>query len=243
MTVAPTPLPRRGLPHRRSLGFWSLILALILIGFAVLIQRDVFESSSRSDTLVGSGIAGSQIRTLPPFGSVELAGSNNVVVHVGARQGVVVHADDNLLSHVTTEVDAARLVIGNTPGSFSTNAPMRVDVTVKSLDGVTLTGSGTIAVTGVDAASLTVTLAGSGVLRLAGTASSLDVAVAGSGDAQLAGLRADHVTAVVAGSGRIHVTAIKSLDASVPGAGTIVYGGNPERVSTNVTGVGSVTPE
>jgi hypothetical protein len=36
------------------------------------------------------------------FTSVDLAGANIVVVHVGREQKVVVHADDNLLGRVTT---------------------------------------------------------------------------------------------------------------------------------------------
>jgi hypothetical protein len=35
---------------------------------------------------------------------------------------------------------------------------------------------------------------------------------------------------------------IKSLDAAVPGTGAIVYGGNPPRVITSVTGTGTVVP-
>lgn len=242
MTIAPTPLPRVKVPRRHISPFTAGILTLIALGFAVLVVRDLSEGSGHSSTLEGSGVAATQIRTLPHFGGIELTGSNNVVVRADPHQAVVVHADDNLLSHVTTEVHAGRLVIGNTSGSFSTKAPMSVVVTVRSLTDVTLTGSGTISATGIDAAALTVTLAGSGVLRLSGAARSLDVTVVGSGDAQLEGLRAESVHAVVAGSGRILVTATKSLDASVPGTGAILYRGNPPSVSTNVTGVGAVTP-
>jgi hypothetical protein len=49
------------------------------------------------------------------------------------------------------------------------------------------------------------------------------------------------VHAVISGSGLIRVTATASLDASVPGEGAIVYSGDPPRVTTSVTGVGSVT--
>jgi hypothetical protein len=50
------------------------------------------------------------------------------------------------------------------------------------------------------------------------------------------------VTAVVSGSGRIVVTATRSLDASVSGSGAIFYGGDPTKVVTSITGSGAVVP-
>ncbi|MGZ4301184.1 MAG: GIN domain-containing protein [Gaiellaceae bacterium] len=47
--------------------------------------------------------------------------------------------------------------------------------------------------------------------------------------------------AVVSGSGVMFVTATKSLDASVPGSGTIMYAGNPQDVTKSVTGSGAIT--
>ena len=66
-------------------------------------------------------------------------------------------ADDNLLDRVTTEVQSGTLVIANTPGSFTTKSPMRVEVDVPALDALTLSGSGNIVVTGIEAKRLEVT--------------------------------------------------------------------------------------
>ena len=67
--------------------------------------------------------------------------------------------------------------------------------------------------------------------------------LSGSGLAELGGLVVRDAHAVVAGSGRIDVTATSTLRASVPGTGAIFYGGNPKRVfTTSVTGKGAITP-
>jgi Putative auto-transporter adhesin, head GIN domain len=197
-------------------------LALAAVGLLLLFRYDVLSTSSGSDTVHGSGTAATESRTVAPFSSVVLAGSNIVTIHVGGKQSVVVHADDNLLSHVTTKVKDRRLVIGNTSGSFTTKSPMRVDVRMPTLDALTL--------------------AGSGVIRANGTTDRLEVTLAGSGDAQLSYLCAREVSAVVTGSGRILVTATESIDAVIAGSGAIVYGGNPARVTTSVTGSGAVMP-
>ena len=172
--------------------------------------------------------------------SIELAGSNNVTIRVGAKQSVVVHADDNLLRHVTTQVHGRNLVIGNTTGSFTTRSPMSVAVSVPSLAALSLSGSGTIVAIRIKAQSLTVRLSGSGVIHTVGTATRLDVRLTGSGDAQLEQLVARDAHAVVSGSGRILLTATRSLDASVPGNGAIMYGGDPAHVKTSVPGSGTV---
>ena len=88
---------------------------------------------------------------------------------------------------------------------------------------------------------MTATVSGSGQLSAAGNAARLDVTISGDGQAQLDQLTARDVRAVVSGSGLIQVTATASLDAAVPGSGSIVYSGNPSQVNTGVTGSGTIT--
>ena len=189
----------------------------------------------------GSGVSASETREVPPFDSVELAGSNNVVIRVGTEQSVVVHADDNLLDRVTTEVEDGCLVVDNKNGSFTTRSPMRVDVTMPALDALALSGSGSIEADGIDSEALNVTLSGSGAVNASGTAAGLDIRLSGSGNAELQALVARDVRSVVSGSGRILVTATESIDASVSGTGAITYGGDPPQVTTSITGAGVVT--
>ena len=123
MTVAPTSV-HPGREQHRSRWVLVAILAFLLGGLAValLYQSGVFEGSSNSTT-GGSGVPATEVRDMSAFNSVELAGSNNVVIRVGAKQSIVVKADANLLDRVTTEVQSGTLVIGNTPGSFTTKSP------------------------------------------------------------------------------------------------------------------------
>lgn len=241
MTIAPTPLHTRRVPHGYLWALATLVIGLIVGGLVgLLVGSNVFEDSSNSAGVQGSGVAATETRNLPPFGSVDLAGSNIVTIRVGEEQSVVVHADNNLVDRVTTTVRDGSLVIGDLPGSYTAKSPMSVTVSVPSLDELTLTGSGVIAVTGIEAESLTVRLPGSGVLRATGAATKLDVTLDGSGDAQLEQLIAGDVRAVVSGSGRIVLTATKSLDASVPGSGAIMYSGDPREVTKSITGSGAI---
>ena len=243
MTTAPTPLDSgQRARHGHRFAFVGT-LALVVVGMTIAIAFAIASNSSTSTNAVqGSGLQVAESRAVPAFGSVDLAGSNNVFIRVGDEQSVQVYGDDNLIDRVTTDVDADTLVIGSKPGSYSTNSPMRVEVSVPSLRDLTLSGSGNVLVSGVDGRRFTVTISGSGAVRASGTTEQLVVTVSGSGQAELGGVEASIVHAVVSGSGEIVVTATASLDASVPGSGSIMYGGNPNDVTKSVTGSGEIIP-
>jgi hypothetical protein len=242
MTTAPTPVPGRPAAHR---GSWLVLAIVALFAVATLTVILLARSGALSDSSTargtkGSGVPASQRRDVAPFSAVALAGADTVLIHVGGAQSVVVRGDGDLLDRVTTRVHDGRLAIG-TKGSFSSRSRMSVELTVPSLRSLALDGNGVIVVGGIDTPSLTVTLAGSGVIRAGGKATRLDVTLSGVGDAQLGELVAADAYAVLNGSGRITLTATKSLNASVPGSGSIVYGGSPSAVTKSVTGRGTIT--
>ncbi|HEY7622591.1 MAG TPA: DUF2807 domain-containing protein [Solirubrobacteraceae bacterium] len=203
-----------------------LQLALLAVGVLLLmtlvIDRIFFDSSS-TPAGTGSGVAKTQVRELPPFSAIDLAGANNVIVHVGGKQSVIVHADSNLLGRVTTRVRAGRLVIGTTPGSLNAKTPMFVAVSLPVLDNLKLAGAGNIAATG--------------------TTAKLGVTLSGAGNVLLRELVARDARAVLSGDGTITLTATRSLAATLSGRGTILYGGNPARVTRTVTGSGVISAQ
>lgn len=237
MTSASTSIPH----GHQSRGLTQVLVALLVVlaVAVILLAADRRGGTSSSDTSEGSGVAMTQMRNLASFTGVDLAGTNNVAVHVGDTQRVVVRADDNLIGLVTTRVRDGELVIAEM-GSFRTKTPMSVDVTVPRLDSAALSGSGIVTIDGVDADQFTVAVPGSGVLSVSGTTERLDASLRGSGDVQLQDLAARDVKASVGGSGRLQVQATQSLDLSVSGSGAIFYGGNPAKVTQNVTGTGAI---
>jgi hypothetical protein len=240
MSTAPTPLPHRQVPHVRTAILLGLLVGVVAIAVGILLLvRDTGGGTSSSGVVRGSGAAATDTRAVPAFGAVDLTGANAVVVSVGVDRSVTVHGDGNLLPYVSTEVRAGTLEIGQTR-EFSTSAPMSVEVGVPSLDAVTLSGSGTLTVSGVRADRFTVRVTGSGVVTVTGAATTLEATLSGTGDVRLGDLVAQDVTATVSGSGRMEVNATRSLDATVAGVGSIVYGGHPAQVKTTVTGTGSI---
>jgi hypothetical protein len=143
-------------------------VALVVPILTTLLVDRVFFRSSSGPAGTGSGVAATQARSVPPYTGVDLAGDNNVIVQVGARQSVIVHADSNLLRRVTTRVRSGRLVIGTTPGNLSAKCPMFVAVSLPSLDRLRLQGDGNISATAINSRNLTVALPGSGNVHATG---------------------------------------------------------------------------
>ena len=222
--------------HRRLAE--TLLLMIIAAAAGAVVASAPWDNGSSSNTVVGSGNVVSVVRTVPPFTGVDLAGTNNVSVHVGSAQRVVVRADDNLVRNVTTRVVEGRLVIDDI-GNFRTSGTMAVDVYLPTLVTARHSGDGNVTVDGVKAERFAVTTTGTGLVTVGGAADWLRARLTGDGSLELGNLRARHATALLHGTGRIAVNATHTLDAVVTGTGSVNYSGNPV-VRQRVTGTGAV---
>jgi Putative auto-transporter adhesin, head GIN domain len=219
------------------------IRVLFFLSVALLFTLACGMSFSTPQTVVGSGVASSQERSLAEFTAIEVAGSADVFVTVGEAQRVVVETDDNILPLVETSVQAGRLVISMKPfTSISPRLPVRVTVTVPSIEAASISGSGSITLTGVNAESLTLNLPGSGDITVSGATRQATISLRGSGNIQCGGLEAQTVDVSLDGSGDVTVNASQHLGVTIRGSGSIHYRGNPAEVNQSVSGSGSVDP-
>jgi hypothetical protein len=170
---------------------------------------------------------------------VELAGANTVTIRVGSAQSVAVTGAEGVVDRVTTAVRGGDLVIADR-GDIDTDGPMRVTISVPSLDRVTLSGSGTVTVEGVTGDEFTAELPGTGTLVASGRVDRLTAVLSGAGTLGLAGLVAEDTVGRLEGTGEIDLHATSTLDATLSGTGSISYSGSPT-VTTHNTGVGTVT--
>jgi hypothetical protein len=211
-----------------------MLLAAVALIVVLLATRDTGTS-----TVHGSGVVTEQSRVLPPFDSIGHEGEVEVTVRVGGEQSVLVSADDNLLPTVQTIVHQGTLRIA-TPGSFETASPMTVDVTVPRLEAAIFEGTGALSVDGVDVGTFRLRHTGTGYVRVSGTAERVNARILGTGEADLAGLVARDAFARLVGTGRLTVHATRSLVAALDGTGAIVYVGNPQKVTREITGTGAI---
>lgn len=217
-----------------------LLFLILLAGF---ITTACTISIPSSNVITGSGVEASETRQVTGFSEVELAGSGDVYVTFGDTESVVVETDENLLPYIVTEVRSGKLVIRTKDNAnVVTNLGIRITITMISLDGFTLSGSGNVTINGVQADKLSLSIPGSGNITASGSAQTLNIKLNGSGNIRCQELMAEDVTATISGSGNIEVYASQSLDASIRGSGMISYAGNPAAVDKDISGSGSIVP-
>jgi len=175
------------------------------------------------------------------FAGIALDGSGDVQVTFGPSEAVTVEAEDNILPLIETVVENHVLVIRTKPNTTITpTKTIRVRVTMKSLDSVSVAGSGNITAPGMTGDVMKVSLPGSGTITLDGTINRVDIALHGSGNVYCDGLKAKTATVTLSGSGNVTVYASDSLDATISGSGDIRYSGNPAKITKSVSGSGSI---
>ena len=196
------------------------------------------------NTVVGSGKVISEARNVSGFSSVELQGSANVDVTLGNSESVIVTADDNILPLIETNVQNGQLIIRDKANTnINPSSPVRVNVTIQALKGITLSGSGKINVSQMTGDSLMINLSGSGSITVTGAVTAVNISLPGSGNISCGGLLTKSAKVKLDGSGDIEIYASQSLDAGILGSGSIRYSGNPAQVSKSIVGSGNITPQ
>jgi hypothetical protein len=191
-------------------------------------------------TLTGSGRSVTEDRAVAGYTGIALSLPGRVEVVQGAVEGIRITADDNVLPQIESVVEGGilKLRFRNRFDSVN-NARIRVIVNAKTIESLAVAGSGDIHATALTARRLAVNVAGSGDVKVAGHAESLEASIAGSGDLDAGKLDAQRVKVSVAGSGDAVVWARQALKVSVAGSGDIRYYGDPA-VDRSVVGSGSV---
>ena len=240
-----------------------LLSAGVLAAIAplVAVQAGPLDWISGGKRVEGSGKIVKQNRQVSNFHQVAIGISGDVDIRTGGTEGVTVETDDNVLPLIETVVENGTLHIRTVKNNMHFNTRhMRVLVQVRSLDTVSVGGSGNVTadqlrgervtvdvggsgsfnVQSVQAPSVEISLGGSGNLKAAGgNAEHLQVSIGGSGNVQVGRLAARDVNVSIGGSGQATVAASKSLNVSVAGSGDVGYYGDPQ-VSKSMMGSGTV---
>ncbi len=189
-----------------------------------------------ADPAIGS----SELREVGDFHGIDVAGTIEVEARIDRATRVEVFAERaDLLAKVTTSLTDGVLVI-DTRGKLDRARRLRVVVTVPRLDTLSISGTGTLRVTGLAAESIDATIAGTGALQLAGTARALKLAIPGTGEVRAKDLITSSTVIDVRGTAEASVHATRSVDVRLSGTGAIRVYGRPPMVKKSIHGTGVV---
>jgi hypothetical protein len=156
------------------------------------------------------------------FDSVELRGGGRVTIRHGAAQRVTLLSGNTEMSSFSVDRNG-RLVIRACVRSCS-NYRLEVEIVTPQLEGIAISGGGSIRTE-------------SGFAERRG----LTLAINGGGELDATAVPAANVSASVNGGGAILTRARTTLAASIHGGGAIRYRGDPA-VSAAINGGGTVRP-
>jgi hypothetical protein len=193
------------------------------------------------------------------FNRLAVSHSFDVNVSVGDEPSLTLRVDDNLESSLDVEVANDTLRIGLQPRTSVSNATLEADVTVTSLDAVE--GSGAVSIDlgslagstlelqlsgasdlngAVDFDNVTGVLSGASNISLSGRVATLDVDASGASDLALLDLEVDGLIVSLSGASSAEVSVNDSIRASLSGASSLRYRGDPDVTTIDVSGASSI---
>lgn len=220
----------------KNLKFNPFFIIALAIMFNINLQ-----SSAQVFGIKGNGIIEKQDRMLSDFTKIEVLGSADVIIRQGEQTTVEVHADENLMEQLITEVKNDRLVI-HTEGNIRSYKKFEVHVTMSRLDGISIAGSGDVESAGkISGSDLNISINGSGDVDMELDYKNLTTSINGSGDVQVSGITGDFDLAVM-GSGDFSATDLRLDDCKIKvmGSGDVKLYGKAVAVYVDVAASGDI---
>jgi len=231
------------------------ILLFLVIG--LFIHCDV--QSQHWGTIKGEGKVVTQEINLEPIHGFSLSFHGDVIVTQGSTQKIVIEGQQNIIDNIKRDVRHGHWNI-----EFDKNVkdaePVKVTITLSTLDEIGLGGSGTITsasrCTGLndleismsgsgrvnfsfEAKNTELNLSGSGKSTLDGSTGRLEINISGSGDVTAKDLVASECQVSISGSGDASVNVNGDLRTAISGSGDVTYKGNAS-VNASISGSGTI---
>ncbi|HEX4957597.1 MAG TPA: head GIN domain-containing protein [Lacibacter sp.] len=215
-----------------TIKFSALLLVFISIVF----------TSCKKEIIRGKGDIVTQERTVSGFSRVKITGITDITLIQGSSFRVTVSDYENLVNEVETALSGDELRVGYKRNVWVTKGKSKAIITLPSLKGVRVDGSGDFIIdgpfTGTDFFSVEINGSGNVSINNA-IVEEADIHISGSGDVRNFGLQCKKATVKVSGSGNTELTVSELLDVRIDGSGDVYYKGTPA-VNARINGSGKV---
>jgi hypothetical protein len=215
----------------------------------------------KKEKIKESGIQKTITRATSTYDEISAGGSFNVKLVSGKEGNITINGDENIISHIVTEVENNKLIVRFEKNkNYSYRSKIVITIPFEEISVVSFAGSGeietkntinatnlNIVLTGsgegnfdVNTENLKTTLSGSGDLEISGKTTELEGKLTGSGNLNCSKLIAQNAETSVTGSGDLNVNCTNSLVAKVAGSGSIKYKKKPQTIDKAIAGSGEI---
>ncbi|WP_187263408.1 head GIN domain-containing protein [Pontibacter beigongshangensis] len=216
--------------------------ATTLACFALLLV----ETPALAQQLQGNGNIQKETRQASGFTGINISGGFAVELTQGNNEGVVLEAEENLLSQISTEVKNGVLHIYN-QGNLTSHKGMKAYITIKELRSVDISGGvklvghstfkantmkldlsgGSKVALALDVKTLNADMSGAAKVELSGRADQVKLDLSGATKLSAEQLEAKQVKVEANGASKVNVFARESLEIKASGASSVAYKGSP----------------
>jgi len=205
-------------------------------------------------------------REVAGFDEILVEGTGDILLKQGETEELVIEADESLLPRLKSEVQGGRLELGLQHWYdfiFAIPNPrITYHITVRSLRGLTISGSGKLRserlqtdrlrlkVSGsgelelpdLQAADYELDISGSGKARLGGAVQRQEIEISGSAEVRAEDLDSQETRVRISGSASIRLRVQQRLAVRISGSGEVLYHGQPA-IEQRISGSGTIRIE
>ncbi len=227
--------------------FPCLFLLFFLLGFTEInigMNNQVNTGTiSGGNCLHGNGVVKKESRNVDLFKEISVEGIFEVSVICGKKQNVVIKADSNLHSKITTIVKNNKVIISS-KGAICTQNPMIVEIALTELKSISLDGSSEIFVASNNCASekFSVYMGGTSSMKLTGRCRNFDVQLQGTAELDGSEFEAQNVTIKAEDATEAVIYVTEKLSGTSSGTSEVFYSGSPEEVEVQSSDVSEISP-
>lgn len=185
-----------------------------------------------------------ELRQVEGFQSVELRGAGELIIEVGPPTSVAISGRARTLQYTETRVNGDRLIIDVAKrrwGWLGQQGRLKVNISTPKLVALHSSGAGDISISGLNGGDHQIHVAGAHDVKATGKVDNLIVSLDGAGNIDYHKVIAANATVTLNGAGDAKVQVTHVLRATVNGVGAIHYDGQPEKVESQIHGVGSIS--
>jgi hypothetical protein len=188
--------------------------------------------------VAGNGKITTEQRTISAFSEIEASGALQIEWR-NAAPSLSITTDENLLSHINSEVIGNRLRLRSHGNPWPTHG-IKVLVSSPTRAGAKLSGATKFTASQLSGEKFAVESTGAARVILDGKIDQLLADMTGASELNAKSLQTKSAELSTTGAADAEVAVTDSLKVSITGAGKVTYIGNPPNIEKQITGAGSI---
>jgi len=186
----------------------------------------------------GDGVIKTETRVISDFSTLTVEGGYEIKWSAGSP-ALTITSDQNLLPLINSTMSGNTLRIDSKENLAPTKGSV-ITLFSSSLADVQLTGGTEFTAGGISGENLKLESTGAADITVDGSVTNLQANMTGASHLNAKALQTQNATLTLTGASDAAVNVTGALKASITGAGSVSYSGDPKAVEKTITGAGSV---